>query len=115
MTRSVNQHQTLRPHDAKVCLLVGHGQQTAFPPPLPFVSGPYTSQSRDRSDIGGDGEENFLDANHGVPDPSSTFKEMMDLVYRTFPEARGQASQDTAPLFPGMQRGEDPATAPSLK
>ena len=92
-----------------------HGQHTTFPPPLPLVSGPYTPQSRDRSDVGGDGDEDFFDANDGVPDPSSTFKDMMDLVYWAFPEAHDQASQDIAPLPPVMQRGENPATAPSLR
>ena len=91
------------------------GQHTAFPPPLPFVSGPYTSQSRDRSAVGGDREEVFSDGDDGLPNPSSTFKDMMDLVYRTFPETHGQASRDTAPFLLGMQRGEDLATAPSLK
>ena len=91
-----------------------HGQHTAFPPSLPFVSGPYTSQSRGRND-GGDEEEDFSDADDGLLDPSSTFRDMMDLVYWTFPKARGQAAQDIAPLLPGMQRGEVPATAPSLK
>ena len=39
---------------------------------------------------------------------------MMDFVYQTFPEARGQAPQDTVPLLPGMQHGDVPTTA-SLK
>ena len=79
------------------------------------MSGPYTSQIRDRSDIGGDREEDFSDVNDGLPDPSSTLKDMMDLVYWTFPQAHGQVSQDTAPLHLGMQHGENPAPTPSLK
>ena len=86
----------------------------ALPPPLPFISGPSMSQGRDRNVVGGDGEEDLLDAEDGFPDPSPTFKAKMDLVYQTFPEARGQA-QDTAPLLPDMQCGEAPATTPSLK
>ena len=73
------------------------------------------SQGRDRDYIGGNGEVDFSDADNGMPDTSSTFTAMMDFLCKTFPEAHGPAPQDSAPLLPGMQHGEVPATSSSLR
>ena len=92
-----------------------HGQHVVLPPPLLLISGLSMSQGRDRDYVGRDEEVDSLDADNGMLDPSSTFMVMMDFVCETFPEARGPVPQDSAPLLPGMQRGEVPANAPCLR
>ena len=83
--------------------------------PPAFVSSPSTFQGRNRDYIGGEGEVDFLDADDGMPDPSSIFMAIMDFVYKTFPEACGPAPQESAPILPGILHGEVHATTPSLK
>ena len=51
-------------------------------PPLLFVSGPSTSQDRDKDYGGGDGEVDSLNADDGMLDPSLTFTVTMDFVCR---------------------------------
>ena len=94
---TTNQHQSLWLQANKVHSLVGLSLCMANTRPSHHFC--LLSLSRDRNDVGEDGEEDFSDADDGLPDPFSTFKDMMDPVYLTFPEACGQAPQDTTPLI----------------
>lgn len=47
-------------------------------------------------------------------EPSPSFTVMMDFMCEWFLEARGSLIRDTAPLLPGMERGEVPVPAPHL-
>ena len=47
-----------------------------------------------------------------LPDPTPSFTAMMEFVCEKFSEARATATQDCAPMLPGMQPGEAPVTTP---
>lgn len=54
-------------------------------------------------------EEELSDVEDHLPNPSPTFLAMINFICKKFPEACGPATQDSAPLLPGMQWGEAPA------